>query len=69
MKEIFCNHCGKKFDIWDEQEGLRIHKTIGYGSIYDGDELNLRICCECMDKIIGECKISPIETDGQEEQL
>ena len=59
-KKHYCNMCGKELDMWDEQEGFSIHKKIGYGSIYDGDYLNLNLCCECADKIIGECKIHPI---------
>ncbi len=55
-----CNCCGKELDFWDLQEDLTIHKRIGYGSRYDGDEIELRLCCACFDKIIDECSVSPV---------
>lgn len=55
-----CNMCGKQFDIWDTQEDFSINRHLGYGTKYDGDELQLDLCCDCMEKIIDECKISPI---------
>ena len=60
-KKLVCNKCGKEFDIWDVQEDFTITKTLGYGTVHDGDRLNLHLCCECMDKLIGECVITPIE--------
>lgn len=60
-KEIICNKCGKKFDLWDTQEDFSIYRHCGYGSSYDGSELELDLCCECMDKLIAECAISPIK--------
>lgn len=59
-KTILCNMCGKQFDIWDTQEDFSINRRLGYGTKYDGDELQLDLCCDCMEKIIDECKISPI---------
>lgn len=60
-KEIICNKCGKKFDMWDTQEDFSIYRHCGYGSEHDGSDLELDLCCECMDKLIAECKISPIK--------
>ena len=40
-KEITCNRCGKKFDIWDTQENFSINTRLGYGTKYDGDDLEL----------------------------
>ena len=59
-KESVCNFCGKELDIWDEQEDFTINKTLGYGTIYDGNNLHIRLCCSCAEKIINDCKISPI---------
>ncbi len=56
-----CSHCGKELDFFDQQQDFSIHKHIGYGSIYDGDYVDLHLCCECFDKAVAECKISPIE--------
>lgn len=36
-----CNLCGKEFDEWDEQEGFGIHTRVGYGSKFDGDDVEL----------------------------
>lgn len=61
MKKIVCNMCGKAFDTWDLQEGFGFHSLyIGYGSKYDENSLDLDLCCECMDKIIDACMISPV---------
>lgn len=59
-KTIQCNICGKTFDIWDAQENFSIDRMLGYGTKYDGDELHLDICCDCMEKIIDGCMIPPI---------
>lgn len=59
-KEITCNKCGKKFDFWDAQENFSINARLGYGTKYDGSDLELDLCCDCMEKLIDECVISPI---------
>lgn len=55
-----CNRCGKTLDLWDVQEDFRIRRHLGYGTKYDGDILDLQICCKCMDKMIEECAITPV---------
>lgn len=60
VKKSFCNVCGRELDAWDEQEDFTIHKHLGYGTKYDGEILNLHICCNCMDSLINSCKLSPI---------
>ena len=57
-----CNKCGKDFDDLDTQEEFSIHTTLGYGSKYDGDVLQLDLCCDCMGKLIDACKISPLKS-------
>lgn len=59
-KEIICNKCGKKFNIWDTQEDYSIYKQLGYGTKYDGASLELDLCCDCMEKLIDECVILPV---------
>lgn len=59
--EIICNVCGKEFDAWDRKEDFSIHKRCGYGTKYDGETINLDICCECMERLIESCAISPME--------
>jgi len=60
-KKLICNKCGKEFDVYDTQEDFSIHRSnIGYGSKHDGCDLELDLCCNCMDEIIDSCKISPV---------
>jgi hypothetical protein len=59
-KEKRCNRCGKTLDLWDVQENYSLQKHLGYGTKYDGSNLDLQLCCECMDKLIEECVISPV---------
>lgn len=61
-KDFYCNKCGKKLDMWDVQEDFSLQRTLGYGSRYDGDTLDLDLCCECMDKLIEECAIPPVKS-------
>ena len=61
MKKEVCNYCGKELDIFDKQENFVIHnQQIGYGSVHDGDSAYLRLCCDCFDKLVSECKVNPI---------
>lgn len=46
-----CSMCGKKFDMWDEQEDFCFVRHIGYGSKYDMMGLYLNLCCDCFDKV------------------
>ena len=63
-KKIVCNKCGKTLDLFDIQEDFTIERDLGYGTIYDGSILRLHLCCDCMDKLISECKVTPV-TDGE----
>lgn len=62
--KTLCNLCGKEFDTCDEKEKFGIHTQAGYGSKFDGDNIQLDLCCGCfdglIDKLIPECKINPI---------
>ena len=50
--KIICNRCGKEFDVYDEESGLVHTDTLGYGSKFDGDEIDLALCCDCLDEIL-----------------
>ena len=63
--EILCNICGKKFDMWDEQENFGLHYHVGYGSKFDTNIIDCDLCCNCFDKLMNEyiiprSKIDPI---------
>ena len=45
--------------VYDDEDFI-IHTLVGYGSKHDGERILLRFCCDCFDKIVDECKISPI---------
>lgn len=55
-----CNKCGKEMDIWDRQENFYIHGICGYGTKYDGSEIQLNLCCDCMEELIDTCIVSPV---------
>lgn len=57
---IICNKCGKTLNEYDEEPCLSLYNVVGYGSIYDGERIELDLCSECMDKLIESCAISPI---------
>lgn len=63
--DAHCNMCGKKFDIWDVQENFSITRRLGYGTKYDGDDLRLNLCCDCMEKLIDACDLSPVTERGE----
>lgn len=55
-----CHKCGKQFDLWDSQENFHIHQHCGYGTQYDGDTIELHLCCSCLEELVESCVISPI---------
>lgn len=59
-----CNKCGKKLDLFDRQQRFSIHTKIQYGSVYDGSDVSLNLCCDCFDALINSCKVSPIRSGG-----
>lgn len=61
-----CNLCGKELDIFDTQENFTIHKRIGYGSVHDGEQVHLRLCCDCFDRLVDECVVSPVKGEFEE---
>lgn len=66
-KVEYCNKCGKSLDTWDIQEDYSMRRRLGYGSKYDGDELKINICCDCMDRFIESCVIPPVESLANDE--
>lgn len=60
MKELVCNMCGKELDLWDKQEEFSIYRMCGYGTKFDGDSIELDLCCDCMEKLVDSCVVSPV---------
>lgn len=52
MRTHKCNFCGNEFNQWDEQEQFGLHYNVGYGSEYDGCEINIDLCCGCFDAMM-----------------
>ena len=52
-----CTLCGKKMDMWDRQEDFKLNYHVGYGSKYDTTIVDVRLCCDCFDKIIDHIAI------------
>lgn len=50
-----CSMCNKALDVYDKQMNFKYERTVGYGSIFDGDYISIQLCCECADKIITKC--------------
>ena len=59
-RNIHCSMCGKKFDMWDASENFHIHKNMGFGTKYDGERIEINLCCACMEKLIVACTLSPV---------
>lgn len=58
--KIKCNCCGKELDLFDLQQDFTIHRKVEYGSVYDGTLIEIRLCCDCFDKLVMGCAVSPI---------
>ena len=52
MNKLICSMCGKELDEFDLQEDFYFKHYIGYGSKYDLDIFEARLCCDCFDKIL-----------------
>ena len=65
MFSCTCNVCGRQFGqitpSGNLYGGIFIYHEVGYGSEHDGEVLEMSICYDCLDKIIGECAVNPIE--------
>ena len=59
-----CTLCGKKLDLWDEQENFCFDRKVGYGSKHDGCQIKFQLCCGCFDRMVDMfaplCKTDPI---------
>lgn len=61
MLKHVCNICGKDFGLVDEREDFSIRRTAGYGTMFDGQRIDLDICCSCFERrIVPMCKIAPV---------
>ena len=56
--KLRCTMCDKPFDSCDEQEDFSFLRYIGYGSKYDRNRLEIRLCCACFDRVMD--KILPM---------
>ena len=59
-----CNLCGKRFDRKDVRQNFTIKSVVGPGSDYEGSRVIMRMCCDCFDRILEGCEVSPIEQEN-----
>lgn len=53
MKIFKCDLCCKDFDEFDTQENFGLHySSVGYGSKFDGESIDVDMCCGCFDKMM-----------------
>ena len=56
--------CEKELDEFDLEEKFSFNRYIGYGSKYDMNILDAKLCCGCFDKILDTLlpmfKINPL---------
>lgn len=52
MNKLICSMCGKELDEFDLQEDFYFKHYIGYGSKYDMNIIECRLCCNCFDKTL-----------------
>ena len=61
---LICSMCSNKLDEFDLQENFSFKRYIGYGSKYDMNIFEARLCCDCFDKILDAVlpmfKINPL---------
>ena len=60
-----CNLCGGPMDTLDRYANIRFNGRLGYGSRFDGEKMNLRLCIDCMDALIKSCAIDPIVEEAR----
>lgn len=60
-----CSRCGATLDVCDRQSGLSFIKDMGYGSKFDGEKIEISLCCDCTDFIIEICKINQTKNKQQ----
>lgn len=53
-----CNLCGREL-YTDIKDGIRVIGAYSYGSKYDLNKFDLRLCIDCLDKLTDECVIKP----------
>lgn len=64
MNKLICSMCGKELDEFDLQENFSFKRYIGYGSKYDMNILDFKLCCNCFDRaletLLPMFKINPL---------
>jgi hypothetical protein len=58
LEKVTCSMCGKNMCNITEPEcisGIPIDATFGYGSKFDGNEIHLDLCDECIEDIVRDC--------------
>ena len=56
-----CNLCGRDIDGDEWEDCWSMVEILGYYSKHDGDAVTMDLCPDCVDKLIEQCVISPID--------
>lgn len=62
MREVYCNMCGKKMTGFEKSNAFNMSGVAKYGSRFDGERFEIDLCTECLDTLISKCKITPIDS-------
>ncbi len=63
MRKVICNKCGKQIGRMEAESSLHYHGMLGYASSYDGLEIEIDLCPNCLEWLMDELKIDPAITD------
>lgn len=57
-----CSMCKGDLDVYDD---FKIKHLIGFGSVRDGDTLDLKLCNSCLDSLVDflveKCETTPVK--------
>ena len=56
-----CNICGEEFSMTDFCNNFSISRKVAYGSMHDGEQVDLHICNKCFDRLVNVCVIDPFK--------
>jgi hypothetical protein len=64
-----CNMCGRELSYIDINcNPFHLLYDVGYGSIYDMDTVDCKLCCSCQDNLIKylkkKCVVNPVHINS-----
>lgn len=62
-KTFHCNMCGKQMNVCERYDCVSISESLGYGSKFDGEYIEIDFCPKCFDDLIEKLAIPPFFKD------